>query len=425
MAEQVEYVVVGLGAFGSATAYQLARRGAQVVGLEQFTLGHERGASHDTSRILRHSYHTPGYVRLTFDAYNDWAALSADAGEQFVTTVGGLDLFPPGAAIPIDDYIGSMTACEVRFDALDADEVAKRWPQFQLPEGTLALHQPRGAIVPAARGTAAMQRLAHRYGARLRDRTPVTRIRDLGSAGVEVVTDATTYRCRRLILCADAWTNQLLDGVGVRLPLTVTAEQVTYFAPPRPEDFTPGRMPLWIWMDNPSFYGFPCYGEPTVKAAQDCGGRVVDVSAESVGAPSGGPTSLARPSLGGQAHPRAATESPDAATESGPLFDPDPQRLALLTDFMAQRLPGAGQPVRSKTCLYTLTPDRDFVLDAVPGHESVLVALGVGHGFKFSPTIGRLLADLAVKGETAADLAPFRFDRPALADADSPEHWLV
>ena len=253
----------------------------------------------------------------------------------------------------------------------------------------------------------------------------MTRIRDIGSAGVEVVTDATTYRGRRLIVCADACTNQLLDGVGVRLPLTVTAEQVTYFAPSRPEDFMPGRMPLWIWMDDPSFYGFPCYGEPTVKAAQDCAGRVVDVGTGGAGGRVAGPTSLARPSLGGQAHPRADNPSPAAVTPEGPLFEPDPVRLALLVEFIKRTLPGAGHAVRSKTCLYTLTPDRDFVLDAVPGHESVLVALGVGHGFKFSPTIGRLLADLAVRGETAADLAPFRFDRPALADADSPVHWLV
>ncbi len=100
MTESVDHVVIGLGALGSATAYELARRGHSVVGLERFELGHHRGASHDTSRILRHSYHTPEYVRLTIEAYDDWARLEETSGEQLVTVVGGLDLFPPDPAIP-------------------------------------------------------------------------------------------------------------------------------------------------------------------------------------------------------------------------------------------------------------------------------------------------------------------------------------
>jgi len=387
MAEQVEYAVVGLGALGSATAYHLARRGAQVVGLEQFALGHERGASHDTSRILRHSYHTPGYVRLTFDAYDDWAHLGADAGEELTTVVGGLDLFPPGAAIPAVDYVDSMRECGVDFEVLGAADVAQRWPAFRLPPDTTALYQRRAAIVPAARGTAALQRLATSYGAVLRDESPVTAVRDLGAAGIEVVTAATAYRCRRLVVCADAWTNTVLSGLGWRLPLTVTLEQVTYFAPPDPAAFAPGRMPLWIWMDDPCFYGFPSYGEATVKAAQDCGGAVAD---------------------------------PDVRS-----FEADPERLALLAGFMARTLPGSGPAVRSKTCLYTLPPDRDFVLGPVPGCEAVLVGLGAAHGFKFAPTLGRLLADLATTGETTADVSPFRLDRPALADPAHAVSWLV
>ncbi len=169
MAEQYEYAVVGLGALGSATAWQLARRGETVLGLERFNLGHERGASGDSSRILRHSYHTPDYVRLTFSAYDDWATLEQDSGEHLVTVTGGLDLFPPGCAIPCDDYTSSLAACSVPCTMLDAAEVAARWPQFVLPAGTQALYQERTGIVPAARGTAVMQRQAVAGGAVLRD----------------------------------------------------------------------------------------------------------------------------------------------------------------------------------------------------------------------------------------------------------------
>jgi sarcosine oxidase len=384
--ESAEYVVVGLGALGSATAYELARRGHDVLGLERFEFGHRRGASHDTSRILRHSYHTPGYVRLTFYAYDDWARLERDSGERLVTRVGGLDLFPPGGPIPLSDYTASMAACDVRYEQLDHAAVGARWPQFALPAGTVALYQERASIVPAGAGTAVLQAGALRYGARLRDESPVTGLRER-AGGVEVATPDGPVRARRVVVCADAWTNAVLDGLGVVLPLTVTLEQVTYFAPNRPSRFGPGVLPLWIWMDDPSYYGFPCYGEPTVKAAADCGG---------------------------------ATVSGDDRS-----FDPDPGRLAQLAAFMDAVLPGSGPPVRSTTCLYTLTPDRDFVLGPIPGHDTVLVGLGAAHAMKFAPTIGRMLADLATDGETGADISAFAPDRPALTDPAYLPHWLV
>ncbi len=272
----VDYVVIGLGALGSATAMELARSGHEVVGLERFGLGHSWGASHDTSRILRHSYHTPDYVRLTQEAYADWARLERDAGTTLVDVVGGLDLFPPEPAISPVDYTESLDAVGISYDLLDAAAVMRRWPQFQLPDGLVALHQADAAIVPAARGTRVMQDQARRHGADLRELTPVLDVRDLGGRGVEVETAHGVLRCGGLVVCADAWVNDILAGLGQRIPVEVTLEQVTYFQPPEPADFAQGRLPLWIWMDDPSYYGFPSYGEPTVKAAQDCGGPTVD-----------------------------------------------------------------------------------------------------------------------------------------------------
>src|ERR1043165_2481623 len=126
--ERADVVVVGAGGLGSAAAWQLARRGVDVVLLEQFAFGHSNGASHDTSRILRRSYHTPGYVTLAGEAYNDWKALERECGKRLVTTTGGLDFFRPGAAIAASDYTESLAACGVPFEVLDADAVAERWP---------------------------------------------------------------------------------------------------------------------------------------------------------------------------------------------------------------------------------------------------------------------------------------------------------
>lgn len=387
MSEQVDYVVAGLGALGSAAAYELASRGHSVVGLERFELGHTNGASHDTSRILRHSYHTPAYVRLTKDAYADWARLEAASGRSLVTKVGGLDLFPPDAAIPAIDYTDSLTAVGIEHEVLDAAEVTARWPQFNLSSDVMALYQRDAAIVPAGLGTRTMQEQATRLGADLRSHSPVTGVQDLGERGVEVETAAGTIRCRGLVVCADAWVNDVVGHLGVRVPVEVTLEQVTYFQPADPARFAPDLMPLWIWMDDPCYYGFPTYGEATIKAAQDCGGPIVD---------------------------------PDGRTS-----DRDPGMEQRLAAFVGDLLPGSGDPVRSLRCQYTLTPDRDFVIAPVPGHESVVVGLGAAHGFKFAPTFGRLLADLVVDGSSATDLTDFRLDRPALTDPAYAAHWLV
>jgi sarcosine oxidase len=380
----VDVVVVGLGALGSAAAWQLASRGHSVVGLEQFELGHAKGASHDTSRILRHSYHTPAYVRLTLEAYDDWARLEEESGESLITVVGGLDLFPPGCAIRPDDYVDSLVEAGIGFESLAAPEIMERFPMFSVPPGTVGLFQERGAIVPAARGTAAMQRLATAAGATLLGSTPVDRISDHGSH-VTVHAGDTSYTCGGVVVCADAWTNHVLAGLAPEIPLTVTLEQVTYFSPADPRPYA--GMPLWIWMDEPSYYGFPCYGEPTIKAAQDCGGPPVD---------------------------------PDARTT-----EVDPEMLGRLSGFLGELLPGSGEPVRSLRCQYTLTPDRDFVLAPVPDHPAVVVGLGAAHGFKFAPTFGRILADLVVDGTTGSAITAFGFDRPGLTDPAFEPAWMV
>jgi sarcosine oxidase len=379
--------VVGLGALGSAAAWALARAGARVLGLEQFEFGHHRGASHDHARIIRRSYHTPGYVRLAGLAYQAWTELEWEAEERLVVTTGGLDLFPAGAAIPPGPYRASLEACAVPYQWLDAAEVMRRWPVFRLEADVRGLWQADAGIVPAARATRLMQRLARGYGATLLDQAPVTAVRDLGGS-VEVATPGETFRAGRLLLCTDAWTGDLLAHLGAELPLVVTQEQFSYFRPSDPAAFAVGRFPVWIWMDDPSFYGFPVWPDAALKAAQDVGGRQV------------------------------------TATTRG--FDPDPAASDRLAGFLHTHLPAA--PVghdHTATCLYTLTPDRDLVLGPLPGHDRVLVALGAAHGFKFAPLVGRVLADLALHHGTDVEISPFALDRPALTTPQPEASYLV
>jgi sarcosine oxidase len=383
-----EYVVLGLGGFGSAAAYWLSRRaGAGVLGLEQFELGHARGASQDHSRIIRLSYHTTGYVELAKYAYRAWAEVEREAGEPLVLRTGGLDFGPRDSAIPLDHYSDSMDAAGVSYERLDAREIMRRWPAFQLTDDIGGLFQAEGGIAMAARGNAAHVRLARAHGATIRDMAPVTGIRP-GAGEIVVEAGGATYRCRRLIITAGAWSNHALAPFGLRLPLCVTQEQVTYFNTSHDDLFTPERFPVWIWMDDPCFYGFPIFGEAGPKVGQDAGGREV--------------------------------------TADTRTFDPDAAALARVTGFLERCLPRMlGPIIYTKTCLYTLTPDRDFVLDVLPAHPEVTIAIGGGHGFKFASLVGQILSELALDGATPRDLSPFRFDRPILQLADPPRTYMV
>ncbi len=384
-------IVIGLGGIGSGAAYWLSRTlGDGVLGLEQFELDHVRGASADHSRIIRLSYHRPDYVRLARRAYESWATVEAESGDRVVTVTGGLDLWPSGAAIPQADYTYSLDSEGVPFELLDAAEIRHRWPQWRIDDDVTGLFQVQGGLADPNRGNAAHRRLAKINGATLLDRTQVTGLRDAGAGELEVMTADGAYRTGRVVLTADAWTNGLLASFDLWLPLTVTKEQVTYFACPDPAAYAPDRFPVWIWMDEPAFYGFPTYGEAGPKVAEDCGGQPVD---------------------------------PDTRT-----FDRDEAAFGRVTDFMVDHLPGAiGPPIYTKTCLYALTPDRDFVVDRLPDHPGIVVGLGAGHGFKYASVLGRVLAELSVDGVTpsAGELESFRIDRPILLEKDPPHSWMV
>jgi len=384
---EYEYIVLGLGGLGSGAAYWLSRKaGAKVLGLEQFELGHVRGESQDHSRIIRLSYHTPAYVKLAKLAYDAWRTLERESGDQVVLKTGGLDFAKFDTKIPLDTYRSAMDACDVRYEDLDADEIMKRWPQFTLSDDIEGLYQEESGIAMAARANEAHRKMARANGATLIDNMPVTNIVTSGSE-VTVVTAAGNFTCRKLVIAAGPWSNRALGYLGLELPLEVTREQVTYFAAKRPEDFAPDRFPVWIWMDDPCFYGFPTFGEAGPKAAQDAGGK---------------PTT--------------------ADTRD---FEVEPENLRGVEEFLSRYIPGAlGPIIYTKTCLYTLTPDRDFVIDTMPGHDNVFVAIGAGHAFKFASQIGRLLSELAIDGKSTIDLAPFALDRPILKMKNPPKNYM-
>ncbi|TXK18870.1 N-methyl-L-tryptophan oxidase [Homoserinibacter sp. GY 40078] len=366
--ENFDVAVVGMGALGSAAAYHLARRGAKVVAFEQFELGHVKGASHDTSRIIRTSYGAERYVRLAQSAYRDWADLEAATGERLTTITGGVVFIRTGGPYAAADFAEALTATGVPHELLSPAEVHERWPQFRIPEGVETVYTPDSGIAHAARTVATLQMHARVHGADIRDRTRVEAV-EPDTEGVVVRTSRGTVRARKVVIAADAWTNELLAPLGAEIPLVVMQEQVSYFKPADAEPYDPERFPVWIWEDDHCFYGFPSYGEPTVKAARDVSDNLM---------------------------------TPDERT-----FEPSAELLDELRGFMGSVIPGSGEVLRTVTCQYALTPDREFVLGPLPEHPDVLLALGAGHAFKFTPAIGRVLAELALDGETSDDISGF------------------
>ncbi len=387
MKTDYEYIVAGLGGLGSAAAYWLARTaGAEVLGLEQFQLGHLHGESQDHSRIIRLSYHTPSYVKLAKEAYDAWTTLEEDAGVKLILKTGGIDLWPPNSIISVADYTGSLQKENVPYEMLDASEIMKRFPPFRLTDDIVGLYQSESGIAPAARCNAEHQRMALAHGATLLENTPIRAISCVSDACV-VHTNEKTYTCRKLVIAGGPWSNRLLANFGISFRLTITQEQVTYFEPLFPESFQPDRFPIWIWMDEPCFYGFPIYGEKGVKVGQDVGGNEV---------------------------------TPETRT-----YDPNPSTFHRARQFMDKYLPGStARTIYTKTCLYTLTPDRDFVIDKIP-ETNCAIAIGAGHAFKFASLIGKILSELAIHGETNSDISPFQLTRPILKEKNPPKNFMT
>jgi sarcosine oxidase len=379
MLSDFEYLIIGAGGMGSAAAYHLAREGRSVLLLEQFELGHARGSSHGESRIIRLSYDHPTYVQLAQIAYELWAELEADAAQPLLRRTGGLDLGAPFNPV-FEACIANLSAMRIRREVLTADEIHRRFPALRVADRTIGLYQADAGILPASLCVRVMIDRAIHYGAAVSERSPVRSIR-LDDDGANVHTDQAIYRCRRLIICAGPWAGPLLATLGIDLPLTVTQEQYAFFRPQTPEKFQPDCLPVFIHYNYPAggqrvdYYGFPIFGHTGVKVAE---------------------------------HRTGPTVTADTRT-----FEVDADRLQRLCDYVRAALPATqGDVLQAATCLYTNTPDQHFIVDRLPAYPHVAVAAGFsGHGFKFAILMGRILADLATRGNTSYPIDLFSLKR--------------
>ncbi len=380
-------IVIGLGGLGAAALYWLSReRGAEVLGLEQFELTHNRGSSQDHSRIIRLAQHQDSYTALARPAYDAWYEVEAEADVKLVYLTGGLVIEEFGARDTsqvgtrnLDGYIGAMRRHNIPFEELTAAEVNYRWPQFTLKENQVAVYQEESGFVDAAKGIAVHLALARARGATVLANTPVLTVTPYGDSSVTVVTAQGTFSARAVVMATGIWTNAILKEAGVQLPFYGTQEQVTYFATPYLRECSPRRFPVWIFHGARSFYGFPVHGELATKIGEHLAGPEV---------------------------------TPETRT-----FDADPVREARYAEFLRTHIPRAYGPIHlTKTCLYHNTPDQEFVIDTLPQYPQIAVTAAGGQGYKFAGVIGQALRDLALHRRSDLPIAPFTLRRPAFTD---------
>jgi monomeric sarcosine oxidase len=365
-----DVAIIGLGAMGSAAAHHLAARGARVLGLEQFTPAHDQGSSHGDSRIIRQAYFEhPSYVPLLRRAYELWEAAEAESGRHLLTLTGALMIGRPEAATVAGSRLSAQT-WQLEHEVLDAAAVRRRFPTFALAEDEVAVHEERAGFVAPEETVLAQVDLARRHGADLRFGERVLGWQASGD-GVEVTTTTDRHRADRLVVCAGAWAPQLLR---LAVPMRVERQIMHWFEPDGGiGPFAADRHPVYVWEDatGDQIYGFPARpGEDTAKVAF---------------------------------FHRPVPTDPDHVDRHV-----QPEEVQEISNYVRTRLPALTRHVRALTCLYTTTPDHHFVLGPHPDHPRVSVAAGFsGHGFKFTPVVGEILADLALGGATNHDIALF------------------
>jgi sarcosine oxidase len=359
-------IVIGLGAVGSAAVAELARRGTRVLGIEAFGRAHDLGSSGGLSRIIRLAYFEhPSYVPLLRAAWQGWRDLEAETGRELLLQCGGLYGGRAESAV-FDGALRSAQEHDLPHSVFDADEAARRFPALRLEPDMSVLHEEMAGLLYPERCIETHLSIAEGNGADLHFGE---RVVSWGtSAAIEVETDTASYTCDRLVIAAGAWLPRLAPEL--ELPLTIERNVLFWFDPLDPSDLGPDRLPVYIVEldEEHAFYGFPLLPGQGAKIARHHGGRPTD---------------------------------PDTVEREISEEDERPVR-----EFAERHLPAAAGPrLDAKVCMYTNTPDFDFILDLHPSDPRVVVASPCsGHGFKFSNVMGSIAADLALAGGTEHDI---------------------
>lgn len=377
MTAHFDVIVAGLGAMGSQTLAECARRGLRAAGFDRYSPPHDQGSSHGKSRIIREAYfEDPIYVPLVHRAYERWAELEAESGTTIYRRTGGLCYGPPDGEL----VRGARRSAELHglaYESLSPDEIRTRFPAFILRDDWVGVLEPRAGMLDPEVAIGATLAVAERLGARVHRNEPVLNWRQDGD-GVVIETAHGRYAASHLVISAGMWVGSMVEELA--LPLTVMRNVIYWFAPARDAQlFAPDRFPVFLGEigDGPMWYGFPDTGDGVKVALHHFG-------------------------------PVTAPDAVDRVVR--------PEEVAHLRSLLERFMPAAnGALLETGVCTYTNAPDEQFIIDRHPAADRVLIASPCsGHGFKFAPAIGEVLVDLVQTGRSRFDLAPFALGRGAL-----------
>ncbi len=370
-----DVAVVGLGAMGSAALYHLAARGLRVVGIERAIPGHIGASSHGESRIIRMAYFEhPSYVPLLRRAYENWRALERVTGTDLMTITGILEAGIPGSAV-VQGSLDAARLHDLPHEVLSAREVGERFPAFTLPGDWECVFQPDGGFLRPELAIDTHITAAAAWGAETRLHCGVTSIMPTAGGVRLSVEGGAKIEAGAVIVSAGAWIGELAHEIAPHLRLT--RQTLAWFAPAKPALAGLGALPVFLLEgEDDIVYGFPDFAGTGVKAASHIPGRRL-------------------------------AQAGDARQDGGAA---DAERISRM---LARYVPAAAGPARAvKTCIYTNTPDQDFILDRHPLYPQIILASPCsGHGFKFASVVGEILADLVTAGVTPHDISRFRLDR--------------
>ena len=375
MSRNFDVVVLGVGGMGSAACFELACRGRRVLGLEQFPLVHARGSSHGHTRIIRTAYaEHPAYVPLVRRAFEKWFELEQVTGRHLLTECPCLNAGPPGSE-HVEGVRASVREHRLAAEELTGKAINRRFPAFKLPQDYSGVLERAAGFLFVENCVRSQIDAAVSLGAEIRAEESVREWKAAGN-GVEVTTDKGTYRAARLVVTAGAWATRLLADLGV--PLAVMRQVMLWFDVSADlRAFRRDKFPIFM-ADVPGgpFYGLPAIDRFGLKVARHYG-------------------------------------APELPNPDGVNWELTPDDEPPVRSFLDTYLPGKVGPLtKGQVCMYTVTPDRHFVIDVHPAHPQVSVACGFsGHGFKFAPTVGEVLADLAEQGTTRHEIGMFSAKR--------------
>lgn len=369
-----DVIVIGVGGIGSATVYELAKKGRNVLGLERFGIPHSKGSSHGHTRMIRRAYHEhPQYMAMIDRAYEYWEQLEREYGEQLLFRTGSVAAGPSSS----DLVSGALRTCDkhsIPYETVSGESASKRFPGLKLPDDYEVVYQRDGGFVRPETATVAHVELARKLGATIQTETKVTDWQSTGN-GVKVTTENGQYEADRLVVAAGPWIGKVVESLE---RMVSTERQVlSWFQPKREDDFAPENHPVFLISDKENIHhGFPIYGRPGVKF-----GRHYHL------------------------HERI---DPDEMKQKATEHDKE-----ILKEAAERYLNvSTNEPLGFETCIYTNTTDRDFIIDTLPNHPNVVVLGGFsGHGYKFAGVIGEIAAELANGEESSLDISPFAITR--------------